>query len=140
MFDKQIADKLIAMIEGCDKLLAPIEAKKEEYKNQLLSMLSDEIKNSLDGKAYGCGTANFETDTKTIKVTVGKKVDWDQNKLKSIWNDIRKGGENPEEYITVKYGVSENAYKSWPSSISDVFEPARTVTPSKPTIKIEEKK
>jgi len=140
MFNKQEADKLIAMIEGCDRSIALIEKGKKEYQEKLLSMLSDEVKNSLDGKAYGCGTANIETDTKTIKVTVGKKVDWDQDKLKSIWNDIQKGGENPEEYITVKYGVSENAYKSWPSSISDVFEPARTVTPYKPTLKIEEKK
>lgn len=140
MFNKQEADKLIAMIEGCDKLLAPIEKKKEEYKSQLLSMLSEDIKNSLEGNAYGCGTATIETDTKKIKVTIGKKVDWDQDKIKSLWNDIQKGGENPEEYITVKYGVSENAYKNWPSSISDVFEPARIVTPTKPTIKIEENK
>lgn len=140
MFNKQEADKLIEMIERCDRAIKTIEKDKNDLQEKLLFMLREEVENSLEGKAYGCGTANIETDTKTIKVTIGKKVDWDQDKLKSIWNDIQKGGENPEEYITLKYGVSENAYKSWPSSISDVFEPARTVTPSKPTLKIEEKK
>ena len=117
-----------------------MKREKEAYESQLLELLSPSVAIGLDGKAYGCGTVNIETDTKTIKVTVGKKIDWDQNKLNDIWHDIKTNGEDPSEYINVKYGVSEIAYKSWPHSISDVFEPARTVTPTKPTIKIEEKK
>lgn len=140
MFNKQEADKLIAMITGCNQIINETKNKKDEYENQLLAMISPEVQNSLEGNAYGCGTANVETETKTIKVTVSKKVKWDQEKLKSLWDDIETSGNKPEEYINVKYDVSENAYKAWPSSISDAFEPARTVEVSKPTIKIEEKK
>lgn len=138
MFNKQEADKLIAMMAGCDKIINATKNKKEEYENQLMAMISTEVQNALDGKDYG--TANIETDTKTIKVTVSKKVKWDQDKLKNLWSDIEASGEKPDEYIKIKYDVSENAYKSWPSSISRAFDPARTVEVSKPTLKIEEKK
>ena len=140
MFDKQEADKLIAIITGCNQIINDMKREKEEYEGKLMAMIAPEVQNSLEGNAYGCGTANVETETKTIKVTVSKKVKWDQERLKSIWDDIEASGYKPEEYINVKYDVSENAYKAWPSSISDAFEPARTVEVSKPTIKIEEKK
>ena len=140
MFNKQEADKLIAMIAGCNQIINATKNKKDEYESNLMAMIAPEVKNSLEGKDYGCGTANIETEANTIKVTVSKKVKWDQDKLKKLWDDIEASGEKPDEYIKVKYDVSENAYKSWPSSISDAFEPARTVEVSKPTIKIEEKK
>ena len=140
MFNKQEADKLIAMIAGCDQVINSAKNKKDEYESQLMAMIAPEVQNSLSDKDYGCGTATIETETKKIKVTVSKRVKWDQDKLKALWFDIETNGDNPEEYIKVKYDVSENAYKSWPSSIANAFEPARTVEVSKPTLKIEEKK
>lgn len=138
MFNKQEADKLIAMMAGCDQIISSAKTKKDEYENQLMAMIAPEIQNGLDGKDYG--TATIETETKKIKVTLSKRVKWDQDKLKKLWDDIEASGEKPDEYINIKYDVSENAYKSWPSSISSAFDPARTVEVSKPTLKIEEKK
>lgn len=140
MLNKQEADKLIAIIAGCDQVINDMKREKEEYENQLMAMIAHDVQNSLSDKDYGCGTATIETETKKIKVIVSKKVKWDQEKLKNLWSDIESSGEKPDEYIKIKYDVSENAYKSWPSSISSAFDPARTVEVSKPTLKIEEKK
>lgn len=137
MFNKQEADKLISMMDVCDQIINDMKKEKEEYESQLMAMIAPEVQNGLDCKDYG--TAIFETETNKIKVTFLKRVKWDQDKLKKLWNDIEASGEKPDEYIKIKYDVSENAYKSWPSSISSAFDPARTVEVSKPTLKIEEK-
>jgi hypothetical protein len=68
---------------------------------------------------------------------VSKKVTYDQEGLAAIRQQLTNNGEDADEYIGVKYEVAESAFKGWPSSLKAMFEPYRTVEPSKPTIKIE---
>ena len=62
-----------------------------------------------------------------------KKVRWDQIRLAALVAEIRTGGDDPAEYVSTEYTVSERAYGAWPTSIRTAFDPARTVTAGKPT-------
>jgi len=84
-----------------------------------------------DINAMGTGSLTsltIEREGTLIKVTRPKSVAWDQEilhdlyvKIQNEWND------DPSEYIQAKYGVSENAYNGWPTTLRKQFEPARTV-------------
>ena len=41
-------------------------------------------------------------------------------------------GDDPRQYITAKFSVSESRFKAWPEVLRQQFESARTVTPGKP--------
>lgn len=71
-----------------------------------------------------------------IKVTVPKRVDYDQAKLATAVETIRGWGENPTDYVETKLSVAESKFKAWPPAIRDFFEPARTVKPGKPKFEI----
>jgi len=51
--------------------------------------------------------------------------DWDQDKLKGVFEAIKKHGDNPEDYIDLSYSVSESKYNSWPEHIKNIFKSAR---------------
>lgn len=104
---------------------------------EIMGMARDTIATQLADKDYGAGTATLDVEGLKCKVVVSKKVTYDQEGLAAIRQQLANNGEDPSEYIGVKYDVSEAAYKQWPSSLQKMFEPYRTVEPSKPTIKIE---
>ena len=102
----------------------------------ILVRKSDEIEAALKEKPEPYGSihiGNFE-------ITVGKKVTWNQNELANLAQQIMSAGEDPKEYMTLEYGVSENSYKSWPSPIRSQFTPARTVARGNPTVKVKSQK
>ena len=140
MFDKKRADDLIKRIQECDDEINVIEAQKNAFQKELNEVIANDIRIAMDGKPYGCGTAHIDCDQFEIKCTIGKTVKWDQSKLQQLWHDIQKSGEEPSQYIKIEYKVSEDAYKNWPSSIADVFEPARNVIAGKPKLEFKERK
>ncbi len=117
-------------------LLAEEEALLKDRKNALqyaseLRFL-DKAMVELRSKTLDSGTAHVLEDDIDVVVTIPKKVDWDQRELAKSVEAVQSWGEDPDEYVTTKLSVSETAYKSWPTAIRKVFEPARTMTPGKP--------
>jgi hypothetical protein len=103
----------------------------------IMSQARDVVAAQLADAPYGAGTVTLPVEGFKAKVVVSKKVTYDQEGLAAIRQQLTNNGEDADEYIGVKYDVSEAAYKGWPSSLKAMFEPYRTVEPSKPTIKIE---
>lgn len=75
-------------------------------------------------------------DTGTVRLVDGdydvvadlpKRVDWDQEKLAQIAQNIASAGEDPTEFIDTKLSVSERTYGALPEAWRKGFEPARTV-------------
>ena len=92
---------------------------------------------------------NAGKDTGTVRIADGdtvviaelpKRVKWEQRRLAEITERIRAGGEDPADYVTTEFTVSERAYGAWPTTIRAVFEPARTVEPGKPAYRFEQTK
>lgn len=95
----------------------------------------DAINDTLSQKDYGAGTVNLDG----LKFEVKKNVTWDQDGLASLWNQLKKEGKQASEYMDFKLGVSENAYKNWPSDIKSRFTPYRTVKTSAVAVSFNDK-
>jgi hypothetical protein len=78
------------------------------------------------------GTSHRQDGQYDIKVTLPKRVEWDQAALAGAVETIKGWGENPAEYVDTKIAVQERKFDAWPSAIRDLFEPARTVKTGKP--------
>lgn len=86
------------------------------------------------------GVVSIEDGEYEIKQGLPKYVEWDQPKLEEISKIlVDEWGENLEDYVKVTREVNETKYKSWPSRIRALFEPARTVKPGRPTFEFRKK-
>ena len=78
------------------------------------------------------GTVRFEDNGFTVVADLPKRVKWDQQRLEELVELIRSGwGENPADYVKMKFDVSERAYDAWPPMLKELFTPARTVETGK---------
>jgi len=143
-------EEMIANIDKLDDQIFEIEqtiadkvnalrAKRNGFKQILDAEVELQANTMLDNKPYKCGTANIETSRHKIKVTVPKKVKWDEDQLKTIRTQVIASGKNPSDFIREKLSVTETMYKGFIKEIKDVFEPARTVSTGAVKIIIERK-
>lgn len=80
------------------------------------------------------GTVRFEDNGFIVVADLPKRVKWDQQRLKEVVELIRSGwGENPADYVKVKFEVSERAYDAWPARLKELFAGARTVETGRPS-------
>jgi len=80
------------------------------------------------------GTVRFDDNGFVVVCDLPKRVKWNQQRLKELVDLIGSSwGENPADYVKVKYDVSERAYEAWPSRLTELFAPARTVETGKAT-------
>lgn len=77
------------------------------------------------------GTAHVRGDGWDVTVTIPKKVEWDQGKLKAALDSLPPS--MAQLYADVKVSVQERLFAAAPPDIQKVFEPARTVKPGKPS-------
>ena len=83
------------------------------------------------------GTVRFEDNGFIVVADLPKRVKWDQQRLKEIVELIRSGwGENPADYVKVKFEVSERAYEAWPARLKELFTPARTLETGRPSYEL----
>lgn len=78
------------------------------------------------------GTTHLQDDTLHIKFELPKKVTWDQKQLAAIAQRIVASGEKLEDFIDLKYTVSESRFTNWPEGLRTQFASARTVAAGKP--------
>ena len=83
------------------------------------------------------GTVRIEDGDVVVIADLPKRVKWEQARLAEIVERIRAGGDDPAEYVTIEFAVSERAYGAWPNTIRAAFEPARTVETGKPSYRFE---
>ena len=91
--------------------------------------LGEQAKAQLLAEGKDTGTTHVADGDFDVAVEVGKDVSWDQKALEAIWKRIAATGEDPTQYITVKYSVSESRFKAWPDVFRQSFMAARTVKP-----------
>lgn len=73
------------------------------------------------------GTVRLVDGNYTVVADLPKRVDWDQEKLAQIAQNIAASGEDPAEFIDTRLSVSERKYSALPEPWRQGFEPARTV-------------
>lgn len=92
----------------------------------------EQAKAQLLAQGKDTGTTHILDGDFDIGVEVDKTVAWDQVDLSSKWDRIVASGDDPRQYITAKFSVSESRFKAWPEVLRQQFESARTVTPKAP--------
>lgn len=115
-----------------------------------IAAIENKLRSGLDLK-YGQKAAEVRNtagkDTGAARVTDGnfvivaelpKRVKWDQAQLAiAVRTIVEKWRDDPAQYVTTEYKISEAAYGAWPLVVRKLFEPARTVEHGKPTFRIE---
>jgi DNA-binding protein YbaB len=129
---------LIEQLKVCKSTMTALQKQKTDLEGRLIQQIKDEVAAQLADKDYGTGTARVTVNGANVKVVISKKVKWDEAHLEALFKDLTERGQDAKEYIDLSYSVAENRYQAWPSSLQGLFEPARTVEVSKPTITIEE--
>ncbi len=123
------------LIKKLEQKRAELEAIKREIailEGDVYLANKDVINEAYHAKGSTYGTVHVNG----LTVNTPKKVTWDQVKLADMYDKIKLGNENPEDYIKVSYDVSETKYNAWPEAIRAAFDEARTVQPGKVTIKL----
>lgn len=105
---------------------------------ELGSAVRDVVLAGYEEKGEPTGTISFTKDGFRFKAVTPKTVAWDQAGLRDLYASIGASNENPDEYIRVKYDVSEDKYTAWPESIRDAFLPFRTLKAGKVKLEIVE--
>lgn len=135
----QVEQEIFKLNQTISAKLASLNEKKQGYQTLLNGEITTLARKELKAKKYGCGTANLDLPMYKIKVTVSKKVKWDEKELKAIANKIKEAGQEPENFIKYKLSVSETAFNGFTEDVQDAFMSARSVEASDPKIKIERK-
>jgi len=117
-----------------DTVAVRIKAAQAVVVQTVTDRYGEQAKTQLLAEGRDTGTTHIADGDIDVAVEIGKDVKWEQATLKQLARRIAEGGEDPAEYIEVKYTVSERKYSAWPDTIRRVFEPARTVTPKAPKV------
>jgi hypothetical protein len=130
-------DELEMLIDDANEL----QAKAKRYGDWLALNLAARFAGPASElrKAAGkdTGTVRVEQGDYVIVSDLPKRPKWDQRKLHQIRTELFAMGEPADEYIGVKYEVSERAYSAWPTSLRSLLEPARTLETGKPNYRLE---
>lgn len=99
--------------------------------SQMVAILHGVFERRYASGLNSTGTHHRQDGAYDIRVTVPKRVEWDQQRLASAVETIKGWGEDPAEYVDTAIKVQERKFDAWPSAIRDLFAPARTVKAGK---------
>lgn len=113
----------------------------EEWLNGALTLrYADQTKAARAAGGKDSGTVRLDDGMYEVVANLPKKPKWSAAELRKAVATVKSWGEDPEEYVDVEFKVPEAKYKAWPSTIRDVFAPARTLEVGKETYKFQPKK
>lgn len=109
---------------------------REQLSAALDELYGDAARAQLLDAGKDSGTTHLSDGELAITVDIKKSVAWDQQELAAIAQRIASNGDDPAEYIDVKYAVSERKFAAWPETLRRPFEAARTLKPAKPAFRL----
>ena len=130
-FSKFTDEELEATLEQVDVELKEFQNTRKQIVETILQRNSTLLENLLRKKTEPYGTVHLGG----LVIDFPKKVTYDQPSLKELAQQIMSAGEDPAEYIDIKYDVKEAKFKSWPSAIKNQFIAARTVKRGNASVK-----
>lgn len=119
-----------------DEVFKKAKSLKEWIDGSIALKYEDQIRSLRQQSGKDTGVVHIEDGGMCVTSDLSKKPSWDQQKLAEIVNRITQSGDDPSEFIDISYKVSERKYGAWPSSLKEVFAPARTLKTGKPTFRL----
>lgn len=124
-------------LEALEANIANSRLEREQLLDEVEDFFSKDFAAKQSQKSDSFGKVSVDHDGFKVSLTVPKSVSWDQVMLANLYDQIKAAGENPADYIDIKYSVSETKYKAWPDKIKEAFNPARSVKDGSHKIEIE---
>ena len=119
-----------------DQAIAWLKAARTKLDAALDQRFGVQSRERLHDSGRDFGTSHIKSDGVHVKFDLPKKVSWDQKMLKAIAQRIATSGEEIENYIDIKFSVSESRYTNWPPALQQQFSEARTVQAGKPVFSL----
>lgn len=129
--------ELQALLDG---LSAKVELARKMFHAALDELYGEQAHSQLHETGKDTGTVHLSDGPLSLTVEIRKTVIWTQtgpDSLAAIAQRIADGGDDPAEYIDIKYAVSERKFEAWPETLKAPFRKARTVKPGKPTFRLQ---
>jgi hypothetical protein len=129
---KSIPNSIESQVTELESLRTRIKNLKEQ-EEQLKELIYENYRQKLElsykEKDEPFGVVNFQEEGFKISFTTLKKVEWNQDGLKKLYNEGAP--------VEVEYNVKESVFKAQDAEGKDAFMAYRTVKPGTVTIKVE---
>ena len=130
MNSRELFDRRDELKDVISELRIELKDVEEQLSDTFLPVAKDVLR--ANGKDFG--TAQIAEGNHRLKVTVGKKVTWDQDKLRDALNNMSP--ENAQHYGKLTFAVEERNFTAAPPAIKEELEDCRTVSVG--AVKVEE--
>lgn len=131
---EELEDKASEIRASIADELEDVQVDLDSIKDNINEVISGPIEQGRLKQGKGNGVFNAIIDGVQVKHDIPKIIAWDQDKLAGVYVKIEASGDDPQDYINIKYNITETKYKAFPDAIKNVFNPARTVKDGKAKI------
>lgn len=128
------AEQKAEIDRNLDEALDWLKQTRARFNAALEVCYGEQARNQLLDEGCDTGTTHLRDGTFDVTVEIGKDIKYDAEGLARLYAQIQASGDDPREYIEVKYAVSERKFQAWPRAMREPFERLRTVTPRAPRI------
>ena len=118
--------------EELKHVIGEMRIEHKDVEEQLSDTFLPVAKDVLRANGKDFGTAQITEGNQRLKVTVGKKVTWDQDGLRDTLNNMSP--ENAQHYGKLTFAVEERKFTAAPPAIKDELEGCRTVEVGRVTV------
>lgn len=121
-------DELVMLTEDLAQEADILKRRKGIINSEVSRRYIDAASTARRAENKDTGIVNIPDGEYIVKADLKKEVDWNQAELRKAVHTLQhEWNEDITEYVSIEIKVSENKFKSWPSKIRALFEPARTV-------------
>lgn len=130
-------DQLAMLLEEMTEIKAKCKTYEALLQSAFVERFAEPATEARAQEGKDTGRVRLVIDDHIVIADLPKDVEWDQKKILSAIETIRSWSEPVDQYVSVKYSVSEAKFNAWPATIQNLFTASRTVKTGKPTFKIE---
>jgi hypothetical protein len=117
--------ELAMLKKGLDQQIVEAQEKVKVIKNELENRYLGRAQDTLRQNGKDFGSVTLEDAGHKLKVSLRKRVEWDEGKLLNILNGMDE--DTARHYVSVKYSIPEAKYNNAPPEIQARLSDARTV-------------
>lgn len=132
-------EQLAMLIDDADELYERARKVRDWLNGALTIRYGDEAQDARRAAGKDTGIVRLPDEGFVVICDLPKKPRWDQAQLRQAVRTVESWGEDPREYVQFEVKVSEAKYKSWPTAIRSVFEPARVLETGRPSFRLQRK-
>ena len=130
------AKELLLMQQAAELALQQAQATKDWINGAIVLKYRDRTQALRQTLGKDTGVIHFDDEGVKVTANLPKKPQWDQKQLAAVARRMWDSGQDPHEFIDIRYRISERQYTSWPKPLQADFAQARTVATGKASFQL----